>query len=191
MPVQAHTATHGNISTCYSLIYVHVCTHFLITSTCAFRVWEFILLGFSRVTNSCVCSKHRIWFLFCSLTNQCSDPLLFILPCKASVPAMCVSTYACLRHRQAGFCKHNLCLKHLWPTDLSEQHWEKNNKDANPGNAGSPMSVGHAAYCSIYGTPSGLPLKSSTVSPRNISAKPTPRSEEEGMVYSVNFHVRA
>lgn len=41
----------------------------------------------------------------------------------------------------------NVCLKHLWPTEISEQYWANNNKDENTGDTQSLYPVGQVTQC--------------------------------------------
>lgn len=138
----------------YTTLYI-ICTHTYIFSNhfgcCVLYFWEFILHEFfSRVTNSPVCSKHES-----SLFSAFPAIWCFLIQFSSlSPPNPLFCQYVCA-HRLtyttvgAGFCKHTICLKHLWPTEVSEQQWENNNKDEHPGDVRSLNPMGHITQFSL------------------------------------------
>lgn len=155
------------------LLYAHISKHiyfFHLFGSPVLCVWEFILLDVSRgfLIHMCIPSTESSFFSAVLLSNV-SCPVLSTLPYKPS--ALCVFTYAYL---SAGFCKLDICLKHLWPTEISEQYRANNNNDENPGDVRLLNLVGQITRCSLSVNHFSASLRTQQVS---HIAKFTPRLE--------------
>ena len=123
----------------------------------------------SIVSNSCVCCKQEVPFLFC-------HPVFLTQFFLCSLQTLCfddMSVHVCLLIPQPMQDSSSIMfLKHLWPTGIPEKYWANKNKDENAGDMQSSVSCGENQSMSL------------PVSCFNTSPHPLPHSENVCTFYT-------